>query len=86
MGREREGPLNFLKNYSGDLQTDGYSAYGKIGAPGLKHFACWAHARRKFHDAWKLDPKEPRVVAILDRIGALYGVESAARPTSTTLF
>jgi transposase len=81
MGREREGPRNFLKNYGGDLQTDGYSAYGKIGGEGLKHFACWAHVRRKFHDAWKLDQKEKRVVAILEKIGALYDVEREAQET-----
>jgi hypothetical protein len=81
MGREREGPKNWLKDYGGDLQTDGYSAYGGIGAPSLKHFACWAHARRKFHDAWKLDPQESGTRAILDKIGALYGVEREARET-----
>lgn len=82
MGREREGPRDFLKDYGGDLQTDGYSAYGKIGGEGLTHFACWAHARRKFHDAWKLDPQESRVVAILNKIKALYDVEHDAREGS----
>ncbi|MFN8686453.1 MAG: transposase [Acidobacteriota bacterium] len=43
MGRSRERPKNLLRNFAGILQTDGYSAYDKVGAPGLVHAACWAH-------------------------------------------
>jgi len=32
MGREREGPLRFLANFEGILQTDGYAAYDRDGA------------------------------------------------------
>lgn len=62
MGRGREGPLQFLNRYEGILQTDGYSAYERVGGPKLVHAACWAHARRKFFDAVKLNP-EDRVAA-----------------------
>jgi transposase len=79
MGREREGPRNFLKDYGGRLQTDGYAAYNKIGGKGMEHFACMAHARRKFIDASKIDPKDARPVAIIGKIGELYGVEKSAR-------
>ena len=43
MGREREGPLKFLGNWQGILQTDGYQAYDGVGGPELVHVGCWAH-------------------------------------------
>jgi transposase len=55
LGREREGPKRFLGNFEGLLQSDGYGAYDHIGGPKLVHAACWAHARRKFFDAVKLN-------------------------------
>lgn len=79
LGREREGPLKFLGGFNGKLQNDGYAAYDKIGGPGLVHFGCWAHVRRKFHDALKLDPKDARSAGILERIAQLYAVEREAR-------
>ncbi len=45
--RGREGPKNFLKDFTGYLQSDGYSAYADLGPPGkITHLACLAHARR----------------------------------------
>ncbi|MSU31531.1 MAG: hypothetical protein EXS25_02500 [Pedosphaera sp.] len=42
-----------LKTFNGTIQSDGYALYGAMerDRPGLKRLACWAHARRKFHDA-----------------------------------
>ena len=40
----------------GILQTDGYAAYDKVGGAGMVHASCWAHSRRKFFDALKLNP------------------------------
>ena len=34
MSRAREGPAEFLRDYGGVLQCDGYQGYEKIGAPG----------------------------------------------------
>jgi transposase len=79
MGREREGPRNFLKDYKGRLQTDGYAAYNHAGAEGMTHFACWAHARRKFMEALQVDPEDARAAAILKKIRELYDVESFAK-------
>ena len=50
LGRGRDGPAKFLKDWNGILQTDGYQAYDKVGGSGLIHVGCWAHARRKFVD------------------------------------
>lgn len=38
---------------SGVVMSDGYAAYESLltGRPSVVHGACWAHVRRKFHDA-----------------------------------
>lgn len=46
--------VNFLGDYAGYLQADGYSAYQQSSA---KLLGCWAHARRKFIDAQSAQPK-----------------------------
>lgn len=48
--RSSAHPTAFLKNFKGYLHTDGYVGYGKLG-PGVIRCGCWAHARRKFHEA-----------------------------------
>jgi transposase len=51
LGRGRDGPKRFLRQFEGILQTDGYSAYDQVGGPNMVHAACWAHARRQFFEA-----------------------------------
>ena len=53
LGRDREGPKQFLGNFEGILQSDGYAAYNEVDGPKIVYAACWAHARRKFIDAVK---------------------------------
>ena len=79
MGREREGPAKFLAGYDGKLQCDGYAGYDKIGGPEITFFGCMAHARRKFFEASKVDPKDVRCVALVAKVAELYAVESQAR-------
>jgi transposase len=79
LGRGREGPKRFLERFEGILQTDGYSAYDHVGGPKLVHAACWAHSRRKFFDAVKLNPADAvatRMVALMDE---LFGIDAQAR-------
>jgi transposase len=81
--RGREGPKNFLQDFSGDLQSDGYSAYADLGAPGkIKHLACWAHARRKFEHSKENDRQ--RSEEALTMIGKLYDIEREARNKELT--
>ena len=76
--RGREGPKSFLQDFSGYLQSDGYSAYDNLGPPGkITHLACFAHARRKFEHA--LDNDRERAEKALTLIGQLYDVEREAR-------
>jgi hypothetical protein len=76
--RSRDGPERFLAGYrAGYLQSDAYSAYGRLHARGLVAVGCWAHARRKFYEARAGDPG--RSHAALAWIGRLYDVEREAR-------
>jgi transposase len=79
MGRGREGPQRILGEYSGILQTDGYGAYDRVGGPKMVHAACWAHARRKFHEVAKLNPDDAEAVRLVARIDELFAVDGVAR-------
>jgi transposase len=78
-GRGREGPKNFLGNYEGILQTDGYSAYDRTGGPKMVHAACWAHARRKLFEAVKLSPEDKIATQLVARMDELFAVDAEAR-------
>ena len=84
MGREREGPLKFLGQWEGILQTDGYQAYENIGGPKLVQVGCWAHARRKFVDAVKVNPKDGEAIKMVTRMDALFLIDRHARELPMT--
>ena len=74
MGREAEGPKQFLGNFNGLLQTDGYAGYNHVGGLKMVHACCLAHARRKYVDAVKANPNDQesaRVVALMDELFAI---------------
>jgi transposase len=79
LGRGREGPRKFLGKWEGILQTDGYAAYNDIGGPKLVHVGCWAHARRKFVDAVKVNPQDAAAVAMVTRMDALFLIDRDSR-------
>lgn len=79
LGRGREGPQKFLGQWEGILQTDGYQAYDNIGGPKMLHVGCWAHARRKFVDAVKVNPQDAAAVKMVTRMDALFVVDREAR-------
>jgi transposase len=79
MGREREGPKRFLGDFEGILQSDGYGAYDHVGGPKLVHAACWAHARRKFFEAIKLNPKDQTSIRIVALMDELFAIDEKAR-------
>ncbi len=77
-GRGREGPEEFLKDFHGALQTDGYAAYNSFEKPGkIKLLSCMAHARRKFDQA--LDSDRERAQQALKLFQPLYDIEREAR-------
>lgn len=81
--RQRAGPDRVLAKYIGYLQADGYGGYDDYegvhlseDSPILK-VACWAHARRKFHDAVRTESVAAHLA--LARIGQLYKLENVLR-------
>jgi Transposase and inactivated derivatives len=85
LGRVREGPKEFLGNFEGLLQTDGYVAYEKVGGAKLVHAACWAHARRKFYEAHALDPAETAAKGVVELIDELFAMDAEARARNCDL-
>jgi transposase len=79
MGRGREGPKQFLGQFAGILQTDGYTAYDHTGGLQMVHAACWAHARRKVFDALKLNPDDRVSRQLVERTDALFLIDAGAR-------
>lgn len=79
-GRAHDAPKEFLGDYRGILQVDGYSAYETlVSARGgdlvLAH--CWAHARRAIKEASAEAPRS--AVWLLRQIQAMYGIEKQLR-------
>lgn len=79
VSRSREGPEEFLKNFKGRLQTDGYYVYESLAKErkgDLTLVACLAHCRRGFHEALA----ETKLAAwFVSQIGQLYSVEKLLR-------
>jgi transposase len=77
---KRDGPAAFLKDYRGYLQADAFNGYDGIYIESegrIVEVACWAHARRKFHEARRLDAA--RMETALAWINKLYAVEKDLR-------
>jgi transposase len=78
VSRSREGPEEFLKDFRGKLQTDGYAVYESLAKQrgDLILVGCWAHVRRGFHEALA----ETKLAAwFVGQIGQLYAVEKKLR-------
>ena len=70
----------FLKGYTGYLQTDGYAGYSQVGqAQGIIHVGCMAHIRRKFFDAEKVSGGSQDAHEFLSMIAAFYHTEALLR-------
>ena len=75
LSRRHDELANLLPNYQGTLQGDGYQAYAGLAknSEAIVHVGCWAHARRKFHEALKESPAA--AMHVLRLIGHLYRYE-----------
>jgi transposase len=76
--RRGEHPRQHLKNFTGALQADAYAGFHHLYGNHIYEAACWAHARRKFHDI-HLAHASPITTEALARIGALYAIEDEIR-------
>jgi transposase len=80
--RKGEHPAGHLQNYAGILQADGYAGFKKLYEKGrIVEAACWAHARRKFHDLYQAH-QSPIAKEALERIAQLYRMEQEIRGRS----
>ena len=79
--RTRDGPQEFLKNFTGVLLADAYGGYnGVVVGNGLTRAGCWSHARRKVIEAESTAPEiAHEVVAVLR---GLFAVEQQTKELS----
>ena len=80
--RSQATPNTLLADYQGALMVDGYGGYNAISAQqGVIRLGCWAHARRKFMDAKKVQPtkKTGKADKALAEIQKLYRIEQHAK-------
>ena len=81
LNRGREGPKEFLKDYTEVLLADAYGGYnGVVAGNAITRAGCWSHARRKFVEAEKTAPEIAREA--VDLIGQLFAVEKQAKDMS----
>ncbi len=77
-GRGREEPKEFLKDFQGVIQADGWQVYDKFEKrEGITLLGCLAHMRRKFEEA--LDNDKVRAEHVLSEIQKLYATERKSR-------
>lgn len=78
-------PTRLLEGFKGYLMTDGYAGYNDIArTAGIERLACWAHVRRRFVEAVRVQPKgkcgkADEAVAL---IGKLYRIEREFKDAS----
>jgi len=81
--RNRDGPAQFFKDYTGYIQADAYGGYDSLfkpkgnNVPVPTEVGCWAHARRKFVEAERSDALRSHTAAAMIR--ELYDVEREAK-------
>jgi transposase len=79
--RSASVPTALLEGFAGYLMTDGYDGYNEVGrSDGIERLACWAHVRRRFVEATRVQPKGKRGRAdeAVSLIGKLYRIERLA--------
>lgn len=77
--RKGEHPFEHLREFRGILQADAYAGFNRLYEGGrIREAACWAHVRRKFYDL-QVAHKSPVAQEALERIAALYAIESEIR-------
>jgi len=77
--REGKWISDLLAGYSGGVMGDAYAGHNRLlQTPTVVPLFCWAHVRRKFHEA----ENQPRRKIMLDLIAKLYGIEVDLRGTT----
>jgi transposase len=80
--RKAERPLSHLDGFTGILQVDGYAGYRVLAERNAVQLAfCWSHVRRRFYELAAAGPA-PIASEALERIAALYRIETEIRGLS----
>lgn len=80
--RSGKAAAELLRDYRGALMVDGYSGYNAVcEKQSITRLGCWAHARRKFIDAQKIQKagktgKADQAIAFIQQ---LYGIEKTIK-------
>jgi transposase len=83
--RKGERPREHLRLYQGALQADAYAGFHHLYEGGtIYEVACWAHARRKFHEI-HLAHASPTTSQAIERIAALYAIEAEIRGSTAEI-
>ena len=83
--RSAKVPVRLLEGFRGYLMTDGYDGYNALErTEGVERLACWAHVRRRFVEATRVQPKGKRGKAdeAVAMIGKLYSIEREYKEAS----
>lgn len=84
---DRKGvrPAEHLKDFVGILHTDAYAGYNNLyisednPKATVEGVCCWAHVRRKFYDIVASNDKANIAIAVIEKIGEIYEIESKIR-------
>ncbi len=78
LGRGAEAAESFLSGYKGILQTDGYAGYNSAAKGVAVHAGCWAHLRRYFIDAVKVNKLDMMAADFVRQMDAVFAVDREA--------
>ena len=70
--RSGDVPEKFLGDYAGYAHTDGYAGYNKLTK--VTHCNCWAHLRRKFHEAIIVNSEDSTAKTARDFCDRLFAI------------
>lgn len=79
--RSGEVPKKFIGEYKGYFHTDGYAGYNKLS--NVTHCYCFAHLRRKFHEAILVDEADIIAKTARDYCDKLFQIESELESMTT---
>ena len=83
-GRDAKFVSDFLKDFTGYVQSDAYSGYGPLSNSGkVVSIGCWAHVRRKFYEA--VSNPDSMANEMMEKIGKLYDLEREFKTKSLSI-
>jgi len=81
LSRGKEVPGEFLKDYKGLIQVDGYEGYYELEQrKDITRIGCLTHVRRKFAKVLKISKNKTGIAAeVIERLKPLYSIEKYAK-------